>query len=128
LLFMSSRTGNDNPAGVSDLELKMRFVLDRILLVRPRTKEFMVGHPLLILGIGLLIANRRKPSATLAMWAAFALAGGAIGQTDIVNTMCHIHTPVVLSLARIGVGMVAGCIIGLGVWLAARRWLPLGDN
>lgn len=128
LAFMSSRTGNDNPAGVSDLELKMRFLLDQILLVRPRTKEFMVGHPLLIVGIGLLIRYRQNPNPRLGGWVALALAGGAIGQTDIVNTMCHIHTPVVLSLMRIGVGMVAGCIIGLAVWAIAKRWLPAGEQ
>lgn len=128
LAFMSSRTGNDNPAGVSDLELKMRFLLDQILFVRPRTKEFMVGHPLLVIGITLLIAYKKKPSPQLALWAALALAGGAIGQTDIVNTMCHIHTPVALSLMRIGVGMVAGCIIGLAVCAFGRRWLPAGEK
>jgi len=147
LAFMSSRTGNDNPAGVSDLELKMRFILDQILFVRPRTKEFMVGHPLLILGIGMLIARRKRnaiseppPSLTThpfgsapsegwgAVATALLLAGGAIGQTDIVNTMCHIHTPVMLSLMRIGVGLVAGCIIGLAVWAILKRWLPAGDS
>ncbi len=149
LAFMSSRTGNDNPAGVSDLELKMRFLLDQILLVRPRTKEFMVGHPLLVIGIGMLLAGRRRreevspegpePPALSSsgaqaiaargggLTAALFLAGGAIGQTDVVNTMCHIHTPVVLSLMRVGVGMVAGCIIGLAVWAVAKRWLPAGD-
>ena len=128
LFFMSSRTGNDNPAGVSDLELKMRFILDKVLLVRPRTKELMIGHPLLILGIGLLIHQRKTGNRRLALWTALALAGGAIGQTDIVNTMCHIHTPVTLSLMRIGVGMVAGCIIGLAVWAIAKRWLPAGET
>lgn len=128
LLFMSSRTGNDNPAGVSDLELKLRFLLDRILIVRPRTKEFLVGHPLLIVGAGLLAIQRKRPNPRLAIPAALALAGGAIGQTDIVNTMCHIHTPVTLSLLRVGVGAVAGCIIGLVVWAIVRRWLPAGET
>jgi hypothetical protein len=127
LVFMSSRTGNDN-AGVSDTELKLRFLLDRILLVRPRTKEIFVGHPLLVIGIALLAIQRRTGSPRLAIVTALALAGGAIGQTDIVNTMCHIHTPVLLSLARIGVGMVAGCIIGLAVWSIAKRLLPAGER
>jgi hypothetical protein len=127
LAFMNSRTGNDNPAGVSGFELKMRFLLDQVLFVRPRTKEFMIGHPLLILGIGMLSMYKRKPNATLGLWTTLALAGGAIGQTSIVNTMCHIHTPVTLSLARIGVGIVAGVIIGFIVWTVAKRWLPKGD-
>ncbi|HTQ10951.1 MAG TPA: DUF5693 family protein [Fimbriimonadaceae bacterium] len=131
LAFMSSRTGNDNPAGVSDLELKMRFVLDQLLIVRPRTKEFMIGHPLLIVGIGLLIARRTKldgQRTVSGVAVALLLAGGAIAQTDIVNTMCHIHTPVLLSLMRIGVGMLVGCIIGLAVWAILRRWLPAGET
>ncbi len=131
LTFLSSRTGNDNPAGVSDTELKLRFLLDQILFVRPRTKEFMIGHPLLIIGIGLMAIQKARAGlqgSSLPIWTALALAGGAVGQTDIVNTMCHIHTPVALSLARIGVGMVAGCIIGLALWAIVRRWATAGDT
>lgn len=60
--FMISRTGNDNPAGVSGFELKMRDVLDKILFVRPRTKEFLFGHPFLVVGIALLGWERMRQS------------------------------------------------------------------
>jgi len=122
LLFMNSRTGNDNPAGVSDMELKFRSILDALLYVRPRTKSFLIGHPFLIVGIGLLLQYRRHPSAKLAPWCALCLSVGAVGQTDIVNTLCHLHTPVALSLLRNLVGLIPGCIIGLLLWVVVRRF------
>ncbi len=122
LLFMNSRTGNDNPAGVSDWELKFRNLLDTLLVVRPRTKSFLIGHPMLIVGIGLLLWQRRHNVAKLAPWTALFLSIGAIGQTDIVNTLCHLHTPVALSLLRNLVALVPGCIIGFFIWALIRRF------
>lgn len=126
LAFMISRTGNDNPAGVSGIELKFRYLLDTLLFVRPRTKEFMIGHPFLIVGLCMLARLRAGGPLPkgFAGWAALALAVGAVGQTDIVNTMCHFHTPVALSLARIGVGLVAGGILGMVLWGFIGIWLP----
>ncbi|MEZ0326988.1 MAG: DUF5693 family protein, partial [Fimbriimonas sp.] len=54
LAIMIARTGNDTGAGASSFELMMRNVLDRFLYVRPRTKEFLIGHPLLIIGVEML--------------------------------------------------------------------------
>jgi hypothetical protein len=124
--FMIARTGNDNPAGVSGAELKLRALLDVILFVRPRTKEFLIGHPFLILGIGMLISLRRDEPKyqNVKGWITLFVMLGAIGQTSIVNTMCHIHTPLSLSLARIGVGMVAGGILGAVLWGVAKRLRP----
>jgi hypothetical protein len=123
LAFMIARTGNDNPAAVSDTELKMRAFLDTILFVRPRTKEFLIGHPFLIIGLGMLISIR-KGSIKYQNWKGWItlfLMLGAIGQTSIVNTMCHIHTPLTISLARIGVGLISGGIIGVAVWWLLDR-------
>lgn len=148
LTLMFLRTGNDNPAAVSGLEVKFREILDTILLVRPRTKEFLIGHPALIVAIGLLIASRMGkyadggelstrgdtgpsqpahraiPSTTWTSWIPLLMMIGAIGQTSIVNTMCHLHTPLVLSLQRLAVGFVAGGIIGAVLWGALRLWGP----
>ncbi len=196
LMFMNARTGNDNPAAVSGLELQFRDLLDRLLFVRPRTKEFLIGHPALVVGAWLaLVAQQRSPSApirsesgelvsseeesgtptlgtgeqtlesrplqtpfgeggqrpggadsspasashtetpiptlkgsghpnALKPVAYLLLAVGAIGQTSIVNTMCHLHTPIHLSVARILSGLVAGCILGVLVILVAQRVWP----
>lgn len=109
LLFMQTRLGNDNPAGVSGLELKFRSIMDALLYVRPRTKEFLIGNPALFIGIALW--NRGQK-----MWGSLLLGAGAIGLTSIVNTFCHLHTPIELSVARIGIGLALGGIIGAAVW------------
>jgi xanthosine utilization system XapX-like protein len=44
-----------------------------------------------------------------------------MGQTGIVNTLSHIHIPVLLSIARVGIGLVIGCIIGLALWSILSR-------
>ncbi|MDI9635118.1 DUF5693 family protein [Kamptonema cortianum] len=121
LAFMAARTGNDNPAGVSGLELQFRDLLDRLLFTRPRTKEFLIGHPLLVIGLGLW--SLRQRDSRIALVAALLLGAGAIGQTSVVNTLCHTHTPVFLSLVRILTGHVAGCILGYLGWLLVRGLL-----
>jgi len=139
--FMIARTGNDTGAGASDGEVAFRGILDRVMFVRPRTKEFMIGHPLLIIGLGLLAfirtSKKKEPDSEtpqvgfdaqhLAGWAALAMMVGSMGQTDIVNTLCHLHVPVVLSIIRIGLGAFLGCIIGLAVWAIGLRILPKAE-
>lgn len=122
--FMLSRTGNDNPAAVSGFELKMRALLDRFLYTRPRTKEFLFGHPAMILGLLSLAwatknAEHSKAKA-YASWGVALLSAGAIGQTSIVNTMCHLHSPVMVSVARIAIGSALGLLFGLLIWAFFR--------
>lgn len=116
LAFMAMRTGNDAPGGVSGAELKLRSLLERFFVVRPRSKEIFLGHPALLLG--LFMENREDERSKTA--AAVLLGIGAIGQTSIVNTLCHLHTPLQIGLLRIAVGLVLGAIIGLGIWVAIR--------
>ncbi len=129
LAVMMARSGNDSPAAVSGLELKFRAILDTILYTRPRTKEFMLGHPALILGLALLAFAQLKTNKTsLANWGAVLVIVGAIGQTSVVNTLCHLHTPIDISLARIGIGWILGGIIGLFLWLILKPRLRLADE
>lgn len=130
LLMLVARSGNDTGAGASDTELVFRSFLDRFLYVRPRTKEFMIGHPALIIGIGLLSVLHQRPElkAKLGGWTALALMLGAVGQTGAVNTLWHLHIPVLLSVVRIWEGAVIGCILGLVLWGIGRRWLPRAEE
>lgn len=139
--LMIARSGNDTGASAGEGELAFRGILDRVMFVRPRTKEFLVGHPILIVGLGLLAFVRRprrqdpelaaveSPPDTdrLAGWAALALMVGSMGQTDIVNTLCHLHVPVMLSVARIGLGALLGCIIGVVLWAIVSGLLPKAE-
>lgn len=108
------RTGNDPGVGVSGIELKFRAILDKIMYVRPRTKEFLIGHPALILGAAFLFARRRSIGLPL-------LALGVLGQVSLLNTFCHIHTSLVLAGLRAFNGLVLGAIISLVVWWILGR-------
>ncbi len=116
--FMLLRTGNESPGAVSGLELKFRSLLEGALYTRPRTKEFLIGHPALFVGLSLLAMSVRHPRLW-ALGAAFAVLG-AIGQTSMINTLCHLHTPVMLSLIRIMIGLILGGIIGAACWGAVK--------
>ena len=64
VLVLVLRTGNDPGMGVSSLELKLRALMDRFLFVRPRTKEFLIGHPAMVVALGgaeaVAAAGRRR--------------------------------------------------------------------
>jgi hypothetical protein len=114
--MLALRSGNENPSAVSSMELQVRALLDNLLHVRPRTKEVVFGHPALVLGLCLLAFRPGWRG-----WAALLLVAGMVGQTSIVNTLCHLHTPVLLSLTRVGVGLALGGIIGLLAWVVTDR-------
>jgi uncharacterized protein DUF5693 len=120
--LLLARSGNDPGVGVSDLELRFRALLDRYLGVRPRTKEFLMGHPALLLALAVAISPwpRWRP------WALPLLIIGVIGQVGMLNSFCHLHTPVKVTLLRTINGLWAGALIGLAliglwIWLQERR-------
>lgn len=121
--FMLARTGNDNPAAVSGMELKFRALLENVMPVRPRTKEFLLGHPLMVTGLWVWSMYLRQKLQWMGILGALLLAAGAIGQTSIVNTMCHLHTPLLVSVERIGIGWLLGGIFGLLLVSVASFWL-----
>lgn len=120
VFYYLSRTGNEGQA--STVEKLFRSFLENTLGVRPRTKEFLVAHPLFVLGAYLSIRYRH---------AVYLIFIGVIGQLSIVDTFAHLHTPLHISLIRISYGIVFGAIIGL-VLIAAweiitrswKRWVP----
>jgi membrane protein DedA with SNARE-associated domain len=90
--------------------------MDNILGVRPRTKEFALGHPLMLLLCYLGYRNNRFLPILLL---------GAIGQVSLVNTFAHIHTPLLVSALRTVNGLWLGIIIGLiliGIVTAVLRY------
>jgi hypothetical protein len=119
--LMLMRSGNDSGVGVSLTELKIRAILDRLMIARPRTKEFAFGVPFFLFAM-VAAANRKR---TLAL---VLLLGAAIGQLDVLNTYCHAHTPVLLSLLRTFNGLWLGVVIGVALLiLFARRSLRPGQ-
>jgi len=117
-MYYLSRTGNAGQA--TSLELLFRNVLENTFGVRPRLKEFMLAHPLFLLGLFLGLRYR-------AAWIIMIVA--AMGQLSIVDTFAHIHTPIAISLVRVLLGLGIGFVIGLAliaVWQigegAWRAW------
>jgi hypothetical protein len=110
LAIAMTRSGNEPPFGVSSAELKLRTFLEHVFSVRPRSKEFLIGHPALALAFLLLLRGRTRFVAALA-------AAGALGQASIANTFAHIHTPVLVSLVRTVNGLVLGLVVAAIVCL-----------
>lgn len=94
------RTGNSG--SVSSIELMLRQLLSDVLVVRPRTKEFLIGNPLMVVLMMWGYKKRYIPIVMAAM----------IAQTSMVNTFQHLHTPVMASLIRTFHGLWLGLAIG----------------
>lgn len=126
LALLVLRSGNEGGVAVSGIEMRIRALLDRILYARPRFKEFLIGHPALFVALAFAARNARCRSVPRPALVALFLAG-AIGQVSLLNTFCHLHTPLLVSLWRAGLGLGLGCLIGVLVYLVLtfveRRWL-----
>ncbi|MDQ2686272.1 MAG: DUF5693 family protein, partial [Armatimonadota bacterium] len=110
-----ARSGNDPGVGVSTTELHMRVLLDKYLGVRPRSKEFLFGHPALLFALAAAASGRFR------LWALPLLVIGAIGQSSLMDTFCHLHMPLYISLWRGFLGWFLGGLIGAALfWLACR--------
>ncbi|MBM3449823.1 MAG: hypothetical protein FJX78_02355 [Armatimonadetes bacterium] len=118
VLLLLVRSGNTSLPLVG-IEERLRGFVEDAFVARPRTKEYLFGHPLLLLALA--AAALRLPNL------AFPLAlVGSVGQTGLLNSFCHIHTPVLYALWRTGNALALGTAIGVGavVVLAAlwHRW------
>lgn len=116
LAMLVIRSGNEAGGAVLPGEQQLRALLDRLLVVRPRTKEVFLGHPVLILAL-LLALRRVRPG----LWIAFAV--GAIGQVSLLNSFCHTHTPLLMTVLRVFNGLWIGAIGGL---ILCALWDRLG--
>jgi hypothetical protein len=112
-MYYLSRTGNGGQ--VTGLELQFRSLMENTFGVRPRIKEFMLGHPIFLVGIFLSLRYR---------WALILLIPGTIAQLSMVDTFAHFHTPFLISLIRgalgVGIGLLIG-LIGILVWQVAEK-------
>ncbi len=108
------RSGNDAAGAVSGIEVHLRATLENLLQVRPRTKEFLIGHPALLIA-GLFPASKKNFFPLLVLFA------GLICQISIINSFCHLHTPVAITWTRTTVGM----LLGFGTGACLRAVIPL---
>lgn len=106
LMFYVSRTGNSG--SLLPFEAEFRQLMTDLFGVRPRTKEFLIAQPILMVAI--YYFHKFK-------YTKFLLPVAVLGQISIVNTFCHLHTPVLINLIRSSLGVFLGLLIGLAIIL-----------
>ncbi|NUQ02109.1 MAG: hypothetical protein HUU35_19860, partial [Armatimonadetes bacterium] len=106
------RSGNEG-VEISETELRFRALLEVVFGARPRTKEFLLGHPALLLAA--LAAWRGRQA-----WVAPLYLLGMVGVVSTLNTFCHLHTPLTQSLLRTFHALWLGTVLGLLVYAVAR--------
>jgi len=111
LFIMYDRSGNFPVIDVASWENDVRGWFETMLYARPRTKEMMVGHPGLVIGLILGLSSIKIRRAV--MYAGVVI--GSIALTSMTNTFCHFHTPIALTIWRTVGGLVIGGVIGIVV-------------
>jgi hypothetical protein len=113
LAIMLMRSGNESSVGVSSVELQVRSLLDRVLFVRPRFKDILF-QPFVLLSL-VLVGTKWPLHRVAAILASIALA-------SMVNTFCHLHTPLVISALRVAYGVVFGIVAALVIKRIGERF------
>ncbi len=94
-----------------EFEANIRVILEKIFVIRPRFKEFLIGYPALIFGFW--FADRKLKDM---VW--FLNALGVIALASVINSFCHFHTPVLVSLYRSFFGLFLGVLFSIVVYNA----------
>lgn len=112
------RSGHSAGVPVPALEIKLRVLLEQLMYARPREKEFLVGHPAFYLAA--LALYQKWPR----IWQLLLVMAATIGQGSLVQTFCHMRTPVLMSYIRALDGYVLGAVIGIIVLGVVALLLP----
>ena len=119
LLYFVARSGHSAGVPVAAIEVKMRLFLEQLMYARPRQKEFMIGHPAFFLAAYAAYYNAPRLMQ-------YALTCGAvIGQASLVQTFCHMRTPVFMSTVRAIDGYAMGAVIGIILVTVVAIAMPL---
>lgn len=106
-LVMILRSGNYGFVG--NTEISIRDWLEDVLVARPRTKEFLIGYPALVIWYYL------KRKNYWGHWREVLRIATTLAFSSAVNSFCHFHTPLSLTALRVingwWIGLVFGCIL-----------------
>ena len=120
LYYYIGRSGHTGGVTVSELELRLREVLETIFMVRPRFKEILIGYPALM---ALVYLYRRYPFKELVLILGLGVMMGSI---SVVNSFSHVFTAITISASRTLAGLLVGVAIGLavllGIWILEKIW------
>lgn len=104
------RSGNVN--SISSVERVMRDTLAELFAARPRTKEFLIGWPCLVL-FAYYVKNTRQPLIQMALAAA-----GSIVIASVSNSYCHVFTDAMTIYSRTLNGLIVGAAVSVAAYLA----------
>ncbi len=101
-----TRSGNFSFVSISSIEEKIRIFLEKYLIARPRNKEFLIGYPLLSLAIAMNYLKFNYLKIPI-------IAIGTVAPITVVNTFCHIHSPLLFSMLRTFNGYWLGLLFSI---------------
>ena len=116
LVVLVLRSGHTSGLPVPGIELKLRAFLEQLFYARPRTKEFLIGHPAFLLGI-YAAARRWKTMIVFGL-----VLAATIAQGSMVETFAHMRTPIEMSLVRGVGGVLLGGAIGAVLVALVAAW------
>lgn len=122
LYIFVGRSGHTDGVPVPALEIRMRLFLEQVMYARPREKEFLIGHPAFFLAVLAAIKNAPMLVRTV------LTVGAVIGQASLVQTFCHMRTPVMMSLIRAVDGYFLGAALGIIALVLVISALPLAGK
>ncbi len=101
------RSGHTAGVPVPAFELKLRSLLEQAMYARPRSKEFLIGHPAFLLAA--MAIYQQWPRLVQYL----LIVTATLAQGSLVETFAHIRTPVLMSTIRGLDGLVLGAVIGV---------------
>lgn len=109
-IYYIIRSGNVNK--ISSLEQAMRTAITNAFPARPRTKEFLIGYPSLVL----FVYYMRNSKIKLVQW--FFAVGTSILSASVMNSFCHVFTDLSVIYMRVVNGVLIGAVLSVFVYVA----------
>ncbi len=109
-LYYIIRSGNVNK--ISSVEQTLRSAMTEIFPARPRTKEFLIGYPSLVL----FVYYVKKHNIPLVNW--FFAVGASILAASVTNSFCHVFTDYTTICMRVVNGLLIGILVSAVVYAA----------
>jgi len=109
-MYYIVRSGNVN--SISGIEQAMRTAVTELFAARPRTKEFLIGYPALVL----LVYYVKHVDVHLMKWL-LAIATSILA-ASVTNSFCHVFTDYTTIVQRTLNGLLLGIIVSVFAYVA----------
>ena len=109
-MYYLIRSGN--VSSISSLEKNLRSTVTELFPARPRTKEFLIGYPALVL----FAYYVKNSDIQLVKWL-LAIATSILA-ASITNSFCHIFTGFTVIVTRTFNGLILGIAVAIAAYIA----------